>query len=298
MLAPLEKLEARKNDIIQIVLTRNCDVFNCSNCTQLLPFRKDAREMSLGCVEEALLSVAGWPGVAAAFGGNPCTHSRFPEVCALWQKHVPDQRRRGLWTNNLLRHGAVARETFHPRGRFNLNAHGNAAAAREMRRWLPGVPVFGESGRNHHAAMLLDYRDYGIAEAEWAVMRERCDINQKWSAGIYQGPDGKPYAYFCEVAGSLDGVRGECNGVPAVPGWWRQPMEHFRRQVGACCDRGCGVPLRGTGHQDADAAYDVSPSWVDLTERRTGRVVVEAHAARPAQVHESTDYIGHRLRKK
>lgn len=298
MLAPIEKLRRGGNDTIQVVVTRNCDVFNCSNCTQLLPFRKDAREMSLECVEEALVSLQGWPGVAACFGGNPCTHSRFPDVCALWRKHVPDQRRRGLWTNNLMKYGADVRETFWPYARFNLNVHGSARAAEEMRRWLPGIRVYGEAGRNHHAAMLMNRRDYGVPDPEWDAARERCDIGVRWSAGVYQGQDGHPKAYFCEVAGSLSGTRGEDNGVPAVPGWWQQPMSHFEAQVASCCDRGCGVPLRSKGHQDADAVYDVSPSWVELTTDRLGKVAVESHHGRPEQVHENTDYIGLRLKRR
>lgn len=297
MLAPIDKIRNGGNDIIQVVITRSCNLFSCSNCTQLLPFRKDAKEMSLECIEEALISLAGWPGVIACFGGNPTSHSRFPEVCALWKKHVPEQRQRGLWTNDLLRHGEVSKETFWPRGRFNLNAHGNKKAADEMRRWLPGVPVYGERGDIHHAAMLLDRRDYGVSDEEWAVAREQCDVNRNWSSGVYQGPDGRPYAYFCEVAGSLSGVRGENNGVLAEPGWWKQPMSHFAGQVASCCDRGCGVPLRGRGHRDTDDTYDVSPSWVELTTERLGKVTVETHAQRPPLVHENTDYAGLRKEK-
>lgn len=297
MLTPYDKVTRGGNDIVQIVLTRTCDVHDCSNCTQLLPFRKDAREMSLECVEAALISLAGWPGVRAMFGGNVCTHSRFPEVAALWRKHVPDQRQRGCWTNNLMKYGEEVRRTFWPHGRFNLNCHGNAAAAAEMRRWLPGVPVYGEAGGIHHAAMLVDYRDRGLSDEQWVALRERCDINQKWSSAIYQGPDGSPVAYFCEVAGSLDGVRGESHGVPAVPGWWRQPMAHFAHQVGACCDRGCGVPLRERGHADSEATYDISPAWEEACATRHGRrVSLKVHRESAGCVHESTDYAG--LRKK
>lgn len=297
MLAPVDKIRNGGNDIIQIVVTRSCSIFTCSNCTQLLPFRKDVLHMSVDCFREAVRSLDGWPGVRAIFGGNPCNHPEFDKLCGILAEEVPDQRKRGLWTNDLLRHGAVAKETFWPHGRFNLNVHANSKAADAMREWLPGIPIYGESGAIHHAGMMLDRKDYNLSEGEWVSLRERCDINQKWSSGIYQGADGRPYAYFCEVAGSLSGVRGENNGILATPGWWQKPMSEFADQVRTCCDRGCGVPLKGRGHQDSEDTYDISPSWVELTTDRIGKAAVQCHDERPAMVHENTDYIGRKLAK-
>lgn len=325
MLAPIDKLnQPRGNRIVQVVVTTKCDVHTCSNCTQLLPFRTDYKEMTLECVEAALRSLEGWPGIVAMFGGNPTMHGRFPELCDLWARYVPE-RQRGLWTNNLRGYGPIVRTIFPPgKATFNLNTHGDPRAELEMRDWLPGVPVYGTSGRNHHAAMLVDYRDLGLSEAEWVPLRERCDVNRKWSSGVYQrdtdcpecfgGGSGDPYeeppcetcsgtgivqrpfAYFCEVAGSLDGIRGENHGIPAVSGWWKQGMDGFGDQVRQCCDRGCGVPLRATGHQDQDAVYDVSAAWAHLVPK--GRVTLNVLAARPPEVHENTDYIGFRLKEK
>lgn len=295
MLAPIDKVTRRGgNDIMQVVITRICDR-QCSECTQLLPFRRDAREMTLDCIDAALASMAGWPGVVACFGGNPCTHSRFPEVCKLWEKHFPDQRQRGIWTNNLLKHGEQVRGTFWPHGRHNLNVHGDLAAKAEMERLLPGWKVFGED-RSQHGNQLLDYADFGIPESKWIEMRERCDINQNWSGAIYQGPDGTPVGYFCERAGSLDGVRGTCHGIPVVPGWWKNGMDVFQDQVRNCCNHFCGVPLRGKGYLDSEAKYGVSPSLVHLTDHRTGKPVeVEVVKRVGETTHELTDYVG--LRK-
>lgn len=299
MLAPIDKVSRPGgNDIVQVVITRKCNVHSCSNCTELLPFRKDVLEMTLECVEESLLSLQEWPGVIATFGGNPCSHSRFPDVCRLWQKHVPDQRRRGLWTNNLLAHGQIARETFWPNGRFNLSVHGDADAADEMRRWLPGKPIYGESGHIHHGSMLLDRKDYGVSDEEWVALRENCDINRKWSCSLVQGRDGHPRAYFCEVASALDAIREEDHGVLAVPGWWRRPMSHFQHQVTECCDRGCGVPLRRQGHRDIEDIYDVSKSWLPVIDKPRGKVTIECHEELPPPIHELTDYTGMRLKGK
>lgn len=296
MLTPADKVRTGGNDIIQVVITRNCDLFNCSNCTQLLPFRQDTREMSLECVEEALLSLQDWPGVISAFGGNPCTASRFPEIAALWERLVPQQSRRGLWTNNLGRHGELIKRVWWPHGRFNLNVHHEPGAAALMREHLPGIKIFGETGRDHHGVMLGHWRDWGHTEEQWVAARERCDINRNWSAAIYER-DGRPHAYFCEVAGSLDGVRGENHGVLCEPGWWRWPMERYAHQVTNCCDRGCAVPLRLQGAEDRQDLYQISPGWERDLRPPAGKVSVVVTPDPPEGTHELTDYIGLRQPK-
>ncbi len=296
MRAPTDKLPPNPgphNDIIQVITTRVCDLHWCSNCTQLLPFRTDAWNMSPEVFREALRSLEGWPGVRAMFGGNPCTHPKFDELCAIMREEVPDQRQRGLWTNNLLGHGAVARETFWPHGRFNLNVHGKPEAIPEMLEHLPGIAVVGTDRASFHSPILMDWRDMGLTEEEWVAKRETCDINQRWSAAIAER-DGRPYAYFCELGASLDGVRGENNGILAVPGWWRWPMALFADQVRQCCDRGCGVPLRYRGHLDSDEVYDVSRSFIPVTDvvvRRAKRERVQVHEAPPETTPEVTKYL-------
>lgn len=288
MIAPLDKLRARQNDIIQIIVTRKCNLFTCSNCTQLLPFRRDPAEMSPAVFRAALRSLDGWPGVRAMFGGNPTTHSQFPELCQILREEVPDQRQRGIWCNDLMEHAQAVRETFWPHGRHNLNVHADFCAADQMRLHLPGWKIWGEHGRVHHAPILMERRDYGVSDAQWLRLRENCDINQHWSAAIAER-DGQAFAYFCEVGASLDGVRGENHGIPAEPGWWKLGMPAFADQVSGCCDRGCGVPLRRRGSLDRDDTYDISPAWASLTVR--GKAVVKLHAELPAATHEVTDYV-------
>lgn len=306
MLTPLDKINLRQNDIIQVVVTRSCDIFNCSNCTQLLPFRKDPQVMSLACAEEALQSLEGWPGIVGMFGGNPCTHPQFQEMCGLWEKYVP-VRQRGLWTNNLMGKGFVASMTFVDGvSRFNFNVHTNGKAADEMRRFFPKTKVHGEHKQSVHGALLGFHGDYGVNDNDWYEARERCDINQKWSAGIYareamkkkmpiageqmQSCEQKPFVYFCEVAGAIDGVTGENNGLPAVKDWWQKPIGDFSRQIDRCCDRNCVVPLKYKGSADLDFNYDMSKSVMPLTTDRIDRAKVTVHDHPQETVRELTDY--------
>ena len=259
--------------------------------------------MSVECFREAVLSLVDWPGVIGVFGGNPCAHPRFEDLCAVLCELVPDQRRRGLWTNNLMGKGGIVRETFYPNGRFNLNAHADEDAAREIDEWLPGRLI--ETSRNRlswHSPVLMSYRDLGLTEQAWGALRENCDINQTWSAAIRQGDDGRPYAYFCEVAAALDGVRGVNNGILATPGWWREKMPFFERQVRGCCDGGggpaCGVPLRLLGHLDRSDTYDVTQSWADrVASDRRGQVELAMHDSMPESTDRPTDYQAHRSTK-
>jgi hypothetical protein len=282
MLAPVDKIiNPRGNDIIQIVVTTRCDR-ECSNCTQLLPFRRDYAFMSLECFEKACVSVADWPGLVAMFGGNPCVHPQFPELCEIMASHIRPEHR-GLWTNNLHKHAEIAKHTlgkgvgrWNPGG-LNLNAHADAKAAEAMDRAFPGKVIASSwSNPSHHAAILLNYRDFGISEDDWIRRRESCDINQNWSGAIVER-HGLPWGYFCEVAAALDGIRGENSGVPARPGWWRQGMDAFEGQVRNCCDRGCGVPLRHKGHLDTEEVYDVSASFAPFVSgSKTKTIPVDA----------------------
>lgn len=297
MKAPIDKIRPKpgepRNDTIQIVVTTTCDLFTCSNCTQLLPFRPD-RHMAVDVFRQAVHSLRDWPGIVGIFGGNPCTHPKFPELMAILCEEIPDQRHRGIWTNNLMKHGELVRKVFYPRGRFNLNAHADGKAAAEIRRWIPGHLIPGtDRDPAWHSSILVDYRDLGISEADWIRARESCDINQRWSAAIVE-QDGKAVAYFCEVAAALDKIRGQAHGVEVFDGWWREPMARFQQQVGACCDAGCGVPLKLRGRLDRDDTYDVTPSWRDRLPVPRGKVQIEE--PEKDHVSEATDYA--RLRTK
>jgi hypothetical protein len=294
VLAPHEKYRQGKNDTIQIIVTHACNLA-CSNCTQLLPFRRDARFMSLDCFRTACESLRDWPGIVGVFGGNPCTHPHFPQLCEIISEIIHPAHR-GLWTNNLMKHGEIAAKTFR-HGRLNLNAHADEGAAREIDRWFPGRLI--ESSRSRpswHSPILLDRRDFGVSDDEWTQQRENCDINQRWSAAIAER-DSKPYGYFCEVAAALDGIRGENHGIPCEPGWWQRPMAEFDYQVGGCCDRGCGVPLKGLGHLDREDTFDISPAWTDATAKPRGKVLVQLHEAMPEQTEQPTDYQARWTRK-
>lgn len=253
--------------------------------------------MSLGCFEAAVISLRDWPGIVACFGGNPAVHPEFPDLCRILAKHIKPAQR-GLWCNNLFKHGPIAAETF-SEGVLNLNAHGIPEAAQAMNRWFPGRVIPG-SGAHHafHSTILADYRDLGVSEEEWLKSREACDINQKWSAAIVER-EGAPYAYFCEVAAAMDGVRGRNHGVPASPGWWQMPIQApgYQQQIQKCCDQGCGVPLKLKGHRDNEQIYDITGSWAHTLPKASGAITEIVHFETPEKIGEVTDYMKVRSNK-
>lgn len=292
MVTPADKIapNARHyNDTIQLIVTRACDL-RCSNCTQLVSVRRDEpKHMSPKVFREALRSLKGWPGIRGLFGGNPCISPHFPELCEILMEEVPDQRQRGLWSNRLLGHGAVVRQTFYPNARWNLNVHGSNKAADEIRHWLPGVEILGETNASWHSPILMSWKDMGLSEEAWIAKRENCDVNQRWSAGIAER-DGQPMAYFCEIAAALDAIRGENHGILAEPGWWKRPIADFDAQIKGCCDRGCGVPLKFKGHLDHDETYDMSASMIQITSKIKGGPAMIVHAIAPETTGIATDY--------
>src|SRR4030095_10209506 len=107
--------------------------------------------------------------------------------------------------------------------------------------------------------------------------------------------DAPPFAYFCEVAGALDGIRGTNHGIPAVPGWWRYRMDRFADQVAGCCDAGCGIPLRRLGHLDTDQTYDYSAAFIPLVDGKIPRsalVGVSVSSLEAPATERPTDYQG------
>jgi hypothetical protein len=281
--------------IICVDVTNKCDLA-CSNCTRLLVNQDHYWEMSPENFRMALRSLRGYPGIIAMIGGNPCMHTKFEELCRIFREEIPEQRQRGLWTNNIFKHAAVIEATF---GGLNLNPHENARAVGPLRELYQRMVVQrGHNGgyyegHSEHAPLMTAVRDlYGERE-----MWERiagCDINRDWSASIVQN-QGELRAYFCEVAASFDLARNEDHGLPVTPGWWRKPLQDFAAQVRRFCP-GCGVPARLKGHMDHEEIDTYTVSNADIAAkaaRAKKRKVILLRAESQADLgHRVTKYAG------
>ncbi len=239
-----------RGGILQIIVTRACDLA-CVHCTQGANLKHRPATMTPDQFDEACRSLAGYWGVVGMFGGNPCVHPQFDLLCEIMRGHFPLEQR-GIWTNNLMGHGAAARITFWP-GHSNLNMHLDAEAREEFARdWPESIPhLRGVDQDSVHSAPWVAMKDVIPDEAaRWRLIGQ-CDINRHWSAAIGVIPGRGMRAYFCEIAASMAALH--CAdpdwpdvGLPVVPGWWQRPMADFEAQVTLHC-HACGIPLRRPG---------------------------------------------------
>lgn len=239
--------------VLQIKVTNVCDL-NCKNCTAAVGIAKALKHhwfMTPDQFREALLSMVGFPGVIGMFGGNPCIHPQFEELCAIFREVIPNKDQRGLWSNNLKGKVDVCRETFSPE-HSNLNVHRSQAAYDEiMSAWPEAIlarQTFMNTGLTQpsmHGSWWVAMKDVIKDENKRWDLIGKCFVNQTWSAEITV-IKGQLRAFFCEFAatrGEFFEVLNEPDvGLPLTPGWWSQPMEFFKDQVCHHCHR-CGAPL-------------------------------------------------------
>lgn len=198
--------------------------------------------------DQACASMKGYTGVIGMFGGNPTMHPQFDELCEIMSHRIPFEQR-GLWCNNLLGKGAIARKTFNPHV-SNINVHNDKAAFAEFRRDWPEVPILGAHQDSRHSPVFVAMKDIIPDESERWELISKCDINQYWSAliGVFRG---ELRAWFCEIAGSQSMLHQNepdypDTGIPVQEGWWQRQMPDFAHQVRKHCHE-CSVPLKGHG---------------------------------------------------
>lgn len=282
--------------IFQIWVTRMCDK-SCFGCTQGSNLAGRFDFITPDQFDEACLSMEGYPGVIAMFGGNPCLHPHFHELCDIMRKRIPFNQR-GIWTNKLLGKGKVCRHTFNP-AMSNFNLHLDTAAAEEFRQdWPEAIHLKGLTHDCRHSPPWVAIRDV-ISDED--VMWEKigtCDINQRWSAmiGVFRG---QLRGWFCEIAGAQSILHQEDpdypdTGLVVKPGWWRQGMEMFEPQIRKHCPE-CGIPLRAVGTLAVNGEKEqVSETHANIFRpKRKGRpveIVRELHQLGGTVAH-ATDYL-------
>jgi hypothetical protein len=283
--------------VLQIHVTRACDL-SCHHCTQGSQLSGKPVMMSPSEFETACKSLQGYFGIVGVFGGNPCLHPYFAELCEILRSYFPRQKC-GLWSNNLRGHGAICRATFNP-SVSNLNVHLSQAAYDEMKRDWPECHPVGLETDSRHSPPFVAMQDVIADEAERWRLIGQCDVNQFWSAMVCV-VRGQVRGYFCELAGAQSMLHENDPdwpdlGVPAVPGWWNQGIEAFEQQVRWHCHR-CGVPLRGYGELAVGGQREqVSQTHLAIYKpKQRGRevqLVTQIEDLRRAPEARATDYIG------
>lgn len=265
--------------VLQIKVTNVCDL-DCNNCSVGVGLARKLKKtfhMTPKQFRAACQSLKGFPGVVGMFGGNPCLHPQFEELCEIFRQEVPDQHQRGLWSNRLFGKGAVCRKTFSPI-HSNLNVHGSVAAYREIQRDWPEARVLEAGlGMSRHGPIFGAPQDLGYGEAEMWEAVGKCYVNQTWSAEITV-VNGGLAAYYCEIAGTMAELTGDDSfAVGVVPGWWKHNIYYFEHQVRQYCPR-CLVPMNPRKVYDSDrgAAEQYTEVWKPVMLQVNGRRMEQA----------------------
>lgn len=288
--------------VMQIMITRACDK-SCYGCTQGSNLAGKPAVMSVDDFDVACNSLKGYPFLVGVFGGNPCLHPQFDQICDVLRHYFPKEKC-GLWSNNINGHGASCRKTFRP-DMSNLNVHLDMRAYEEIYGTWPEARRYikGHDRDSRHSPPFVAMKDVVLDESKRWDLISKCDINQDWSALIGVTTHGLR-GYFCEIAYAQAALHPEWpdtgldvekfyvstqDDLIAVDvtsrlgvRWWQLPMKDFAAQVRLHC-HSCGVPLSRKGELAcaADGTEEVSETHANIFKpkvkgRRVSLVTVDS----------------------
>jgi len=177
--------------------------------------------MKLDFVEKAIDSLEGFGGNIGMMGGEPTLHPNFEELCKIYQKKIPDRRKREFWTSGFqwIKYKDIILDTF-DKDRIAYNEHST-----------PG---------GKHTPLLVSIDEVVEDKKLMWEMIDNCWIQSQWSASIT--PKG---GFFCEVAASLDYLFDGPGGYELKKGWWDIEPNQFQDQVKRyCVDCSGALPLK------------------------------------------------------
>jgi hypothetical protein len=245
--------------VIQIELTNACPK-RCSNCTRFCGHHEEPFYMDFETFKQAIDSMKGFKGIVGVMGGEPTIHPEFERFVKYYRdnwgydddstalyapssdftRHILANayntilsNQRGLWTSvtpRYYKHFELIQDTF---GYQLVNDH---------------------TAPSMHRTLMVTRKELGIPDEEWFPMRDKCWVQNLWSASVtHKG------AFFCEVAAAMDATLGGPGGWKVEPGWWKRTPADFGSQLDWCekCSACLPMPSRdANGETD-----DVSPYW-------------------------------------
>jgi len=275
-------------EFIQIDITNACNM-RCSNCTRFCGNHEKSFFMDFDTFKRAVDSLDGFDGVTGIIGGEPTLHPEFGRFAEYLQekfgKPVRDKDPL-LYPQRDFIHTIHQREFESGRlrtredGSHFLKKHGAGLWSNMSTTYRKYYEIIQDTfsveylndhmNPSYHQPGLFSRKDLGILDEEWIPMRDKCWIQNTWSATIT--PKG---AFFCEIAAALDMLFDGPGGWPIEPGWWKRKPEEFGEQLHWC--EICGFALEGrTFTRDSQEEIDdVSPILYEML-KKTGSPKLKA----------------------
>lgn len=264
---------------IQIDITNACNM-RCSNCTRFCGNHERVFFMDFDTFKRAVDSLDGFDGITGIIGGEPTLHPEFERFAGYLQEKFgePSGYESLLYPQKDFIHGIRQREFASERmhkdaeGMNFMKKYGTGLWSNMSETYQKYYEVIQDTfsvqylndhlNPSYHQPGLFSRKDLGISDAEWFALRDKCWIQNTWSATIT--PKG---AFFCEIAGALDMLFDGPGGWKVEPGWWKRKPEDFADQLHWC--ELCGFALEGrTFTRDAQEEIDdVSPSVYEMLKK-------------------------------
>ncbi len=282
-------------EFIQIDITNACNM-KCSNCTRFCGNHERSFFMDFETFKRAVDSLDDFDGVTGIIGGEPTLHpefERFAEYLRL-KFGKPAGNDALLYPQKDFIHSVHERE-FESKvlreradGSRFLKKHGAGLWSNMSATYRKYYEVIQDTfsveylndhlNPSYHQPGLFSRKDLGIPDEEWIKLRDKCWIQNTWSATIT--PKG---AFFCEVAGALDMLFDGPGGWKIEPGWWKRKPEDFADQLHWC--EVCGFALEGlTFTRDSqEETDDVSPTVYEML-KKTGSPKLKSGHINPVKI--------------
>ena len=276
-------------EFIQIDITNACNM-RCSNCTRFCGNHAKPFFMDFETFKRAVDSMEGFEGVTGLIGGEPTLHPEFERFADYMREKFgkPSGGDRLLYPQKDFIHSIHDRELGSERvseradGSHYMRKRGAGLWSNMSATYRKYYEVIQDTfsveylndhlNPSYHQPGLFSRKDLNIPDEEWFKLRDKCWIQNSWSATIT--PKG---AFFCEIAGALDMLFDGPGGWKIEPGWWKRKPEDFGDQLHWC--EICGFALEGrTFTRDSqEETDDVSPSVYEMLKKTESPKLKSGH---------------------
>lgn len=255
---------------IQIDITNACPN-TCSNCTRFCGHHKNPFFMEFDFFKKSVDSLKDFPGIVGMIGGEPTLHpefEKFAQYLASTRLAEPEKLcRKPIKDMSKVMHTELTQRHLHGCGLWST------LGPSYYKYFETIADTFGYQILNDHKnpckhqGLLISWKDFDISREEWITKRDKCWIQNNWSASIT--PKG---AFFCEVAGALDMLFDGPGGWDiSDPTWWTKTPDEFGEQLQWC--EICGAALDTPARYSYDGRDDISQTLLKLLEGKGSKKI-------------------------